>query len=378
MTPSAGICRAFVAPALWGGLGLFIAGVSEAYAAAAEDYKRWGHEALAMIERDFAIPGSKLLAEKAAGPDAPKQPAFAWPAGVQLTALSAAARLSPDYHAQLTRYIDGLEAHWIVHRGIGGYNASANATPDRYYDDNAWLVLGLVEAYEATDQRRFLDRAGEAFAFVMSGEDERLGGGIYWRENRRRTKNTCSNAPAIVCALRLYQHTGDGSHLATAERLCRWVGDTLQDKESRLMNDHTRLDGSVDTRRYTYNTGLMIRANALLHQATGQGDYLREAQALAEAAAREWVDAESSVLGGGAKFAHLLLESLLELDGVAQSDKWAPVGRATAQMLRTARDPQTGRYPARWAPASARRPSSALIDQASAARTFLVLAINGR
>ena len=61
-------------------------------------------------------------------------------------------------------------------------------------------------------------------SFVLSGEDARVGGGIYWRENERKSKNTCVNAPAIVSGLRLYEVTKRPEYLDHARRLYECIG----------------------------------------------------------------------------------------------------------------------------------------------------------
>ena len=48
---------------------------------------------------------------------------------------------------------------------------------DKYYDDNAWLVITFLEAYETTRDPRYLTRADETLKFVLSGWDEKGGGG---------------------------------------------------------------------------------------------------------------------------------------------------------------------------------------------------------
>ena len=85
--------------------------------------------------------------------------------------------------------------------------------------------------------------------FVLSGEDERLGGGIYWRENTRDSKHTCSNAPAIVGCLLLHGATGDAEYLTTAKRLYDWTRERLQDDRDGLYLDNVNLAGEVDCRR---------------------------------------------------------------------------------------------------------------------------------
>ena len=100
-----------------------------------------------------------------------------------------------------------LNGYWDARAVIvQGYDAylSSPGNSDKYYDDNAWMVLTFVEAYELTGERKYLYRAADAMRFVLSGWDEKLGGGIYWRENKT-SKNTCSNGPSATAALALAQ-----------------------------------------------------------------------------------------------------------------------------------------------------------------------------
>ena len=245
-------------------------------------FAQWGTETLETIKRDLWLADRGLYAEKAtAGGVRPTVPAFMWGAGVQLTALAAAAQFDAGtYVPQLAAYADALEKYWIVHNGIGGYSVlPEQQRADRYYDDNVWIVLALIETLEATRDEKYLERAEATMRFVLSGEDDELGGGIYWRERRRNSKNTCSNAPAIVAALRLYQKTTNPQHLATAERLYDWTCSHLQDEEDGLFWDNLRLSGRLDRRKYSYNSALMIRANCLFFEVTKDPKYLAEASA---------------------------------------------------------------------------------------------------
>lgn len=358
---------------------LCVVGASEVVCGAtSSDYQAWGEETLEVIRRDFSQPGFCMPTEKASDRNEPARPVFMWGAGVHLSALAAAAQSDPERHADaLARFIECLDKYWCVHREIGGYNSfPGGERPDRYYDDNAWIVLGLVESYEVANERRYLTRAEETFAFVLSGEDDRLGGGIYWRENTRQSKNTCSNAPAIVGALRLYQHTRNEAYLQAAQRLYEWTCDKLQDAETGLFFDHRRLDDKLDTRLYAYNTALMMRANCLLYQLASKPSCLAEAERLAHAADRQWIDDETLMVCGQAKFAHLLLEALLEVDAVKPAPKWVRAAESTATRLHNVLRSESGHYPRLWSPRrTRRRPSDMLIDQASAARTFFVLAL---
>jgi uncharacterized protein YyaL (SSP411 family) len=363
----------------------------------AAPFTKWGVETLDTIKRDLWMAKRGLYAEKAtiddaratnaAGAVAPSgpsdqrgeklQPAFMWGAGVQFSALAAAARVDSAYAGQLAAYADVLQTYWMEHDGIGGFSVlPAPARADRYYDDNAWIVLGLIETADVTGDGKYLELARETQRFVMSGEDDRLGGGVYWRERRRRSKNTCSNAPAIVGALSLYQKTNDTKYLEDAKRLYKWTNDNLQDPDDGLYWDNVRVRrGRVDRRKFSYNSALMIRASCLFYEITGEPKYLAEAQRIARAAEEHWIVPSTGAVRDSGKFGHMLMEALVTLGQVDGDPRWLSVASKSAEYVHeNVRDPN-GRYAHRWdRPQKDALESFMLIDQASAARLYFVLA----
>lgn len=343
-----------------------------------DEFRSWGEDALRTIEDDFWLPESNLYAEWAQ-PTVPieqQRPAFMWSAGVQVSALAAATSLDQKQHGpKLTRYIDALQKYWHEHNGIGGYDVLPNTQkPDRYYDDNAWIVLALLDSYTTTNDLKHLARAAETFTFVLSGEDQVLGGGVYWRENRQKSKNTCSNAPAIVAALRLYQQTNQPRYLNIARRLYVWTHARLQDRESGLFLDNLRLSGEVDRRIFSYNSAVMIEANCLFYQVTDDPKYLHEAQRIANAAEARWIDLETGAVRDSGKFAHMLLESLIALWQCDSDPHWIRVAKKSLTYVHEELRDSAGHYPVRWnQPPTAPLQKFQLIDQASAARAFLVI-----
>lgn len=341
------------------------------------EFAQWGGETLTMIRRDLWLNEQNLYAERARLDRPPRQPAYMWGAGVQLSALTAAARVDrAQYLNRLATYAAALDAYWAEHNGIAGYDVQpAQLEPDRYYDDNAWIVLAMLEAHALTKDTRYLERAQATMRFVLSGEDDRLGGGIYWRENTRDSKNTCSNAPAIVGCLLLRRATGDAEYAATAQRLFNWTNSHLQDEEDGLYWDNVNLSGRIDRRKFTYNTALMIRAHCLLYETTGHDEYQTEAQRLAAAAAARWIDGESGAVKDSGRFAHLLLEALLAVDRATGERRWhGPVNKCLTFVHTRLRDSR-GHYGSRWdQPPTEPWPRFELLDQASAARACFVAA----
>lgn len=223
-------------------------------------------------------------------PDDPRA-AHLWPFSGVLSALNALAAL-PDghrYRADLARALDALEQYFDAEADPPGYDSvlRAHGGGQKYYDDNEWLGLELLDAYATLGAPALLAKARLVFAFAVSGWSEALGGGIYWRQDDTETKNTCSNGPAALLALRLYQATGEPDYLAWAYRILDWT-DRLKDPASGVYLDHLRSDGGVDARTYTYNTGTVLHSHALLYELTGSAAHLEEARALAAASLRHF------------------------------------------------------------------------------------------
>src|SRR5579862_6915085 len=75
----------------------------------------WGEEALGRIQTECWLPDRNIYADGG-------KPAFAWAAGVQLTALTAATRVEREKSVtQLKLYLDGLHQYWTLNHDIGGF-----------------------------------------------------------------------------------------------------------------------------------------------------------------------------------------------------------------------------------------------------------------
>ncbi len=348
-----------------------------AVAQAKPDFKTWGLSAINQIETEYSMPARSIYADALHnGKRRENEPAFTWACGVQLTALTAAARLDKLTYAPLVRrYVTGLDVYWSKADPVPGYDVLPGPkSADRYYDDNEWVVMGLIEAYEVTGDADDLDRAEKTFKFVMSGEDNQLGGGLYWHEQEKKSKNTCSNGPAIVAALRLYEVTHKADYLDTAKRLYVWTNAHLQDTDG-LYWDNVKLNGRVEKTKFTYNTALMLRADALFHKITGEQKYLDEAERVAKASEMHWFQKETGAIADSGMFAHHLCEAFFALEKEDKDPHWrAIVTRALIFEQEKGRDSE-GHYNDRWdGAAPEKREKIGLLGQASVARAFLFAA----
>ena len=327
---------------------------SPAYAHAAAEVMRH-------IEVAYGLPGTHLYAHSLAD----RRPDFTWGNGVMFTALLGAARHEPTAGGPaVARFFAAIDRYWDRRAPIPGYEPlpTAGDGHDKYYDDNAWLAIACVEAFELTDDRAYLDRAIATQRFVLSGWDAARGGGIWWHEGHKDgTKNTCANAPAAVACLRLAAHLPApqaAEMLDEAERIVAWTSDTLELPDGLYADNVNVATGTLNRDRLTYNTALMTRAFLGLWRATGDDAWRRRAVRASDAS--DWfLDARTHAYRDAAKWSHLLVEADCE------------VYRATGdrRALRRATDTADVAYAA-WQ----RSPPAELIDHASIARMLWVVA----
>lgn len=331
------------------------------------DLKHAGLQALKDLKREFSVAGVPGYAEQCVD-GKPNGVLFNWGVGVLMSAMNAAARHDPEWKAELARFVGATRSYWNPLGPVPGYDVLPGPKPvDRYYDDNAWMVMALVEAHDVLQDPNSLEYAREALVYALSGEDDKLGGGIYWREKEKLSKNTCSNAPTIAACLAVYERTKQASLLERAKSLYAWTKRNLQDPNDKLMWDSIALNGKVDETKWSYNSGLMVRAAAELARVTGDPSYKRDAEEIADAAAKKWLRDGRAMDAG--RFAHLLIESLAYAPNEQRTQKARTALEWLAQNGKNDRGLFGGNF---HQPPSKDRKVFELIDQASAARAFLV------
>jgi hypothetical protein len=241
----------------------------------------------AKMQAAFALPGGRY--REYLNPRPGDRPfATLWPYTGVVSALNALAALPGN----LTTYADPLRASLS---GLEGYR-DAQAKPvgydsypvydggaQKYYDDNEWVGIEFIRAYTLLKDPAYLAGAKQVLAFALSGWSDALGGGIYWRQGDDATKNTCSNAPAAVLALLIHQATGDAGMLTWGMRILDWLK-PYRSTDSGVYADSISKDGKIDYSAFTYNTGAVLHANALLYGITGDDRYLHDARTLARGA----------------------------------------------------------------------------------------------
>lgn len=151
----------------------------------------------------------------------------------------------------------------------------------RFYDDNQWVAIAYLDAYHRNHKKKYLEVSKMIYNFMIGGMDAAAGGGLYWKEGDKTTKNTCSNGPAILVALQLYQITKQPQYLNKALEIYKWTNKYLQSPEG-LYYDNIKIPSlEIGKALYTYNTGTMLQSNELLYEITKDKKYLSEAERIA-------------------------------------------------------------------------------------------------
>lgn len=217
----------------------------------------------------------------------PNQFSYLWPYSGTFSAVNALFEATHDKKYQKLldkRVLPGLEEYFDIQRTPNAYSSYIQTAPtsDRFYDDNVWLGIDFTDIYQITQEKRYLDKAQLIWKFIESGTDSLLGGGIYWCEQKKESKNTCSNAPGSVLALKLFKATNDSIYFRQGKELYEWTQKNLQDSTDYLYFDNIGLDRKIGKAKYAYNSGQMMQSAALLYQLTRNPLYLKDAQNIAK------------------------------------------------------------------------------------------------
>lgn len=213
---------------------------------------------------------------------------YLWPYSGTFSAVNSlyvASNKDERYYSILyNKVLPGLELYFDTTRTPFAYSSYVITAPlsDRFYDDNIWIGIDFTDLYQITSDDKYLAKAKLIWNFVESGYNNELSGGIYWCEQKKKSKNTCSNAPAAVFALKLFNVTKDSSFFYKGKMLYDWTQQHLQDSTDYLYFDNINLAGKIDTRKYSYNSGQMLQSAALLYKITKNDTYLIEAQKVAQ------------------------------------------------------------------------------------------------
>lgn len=241
---------------------------------------------------------------------------------------------------------------------------SARGFSRGFFDDETWMALALIRAFDTTKRQKYLDEAAKLVDDVIAnGWDQSCcgpsPGGVWW-DRQHTQKATASNAGPAIAAVRLAARKGNPSYLAFAQKVYAHWHAHMVDGNTHQVADHIDPKGGIAWWRFTYNEGLMIGAAVDLYGATKDPAYLADAQAIAG-----FLVAKESTPGPGgavlfdgnnakcagdcAAFKGIGARYLTALDGVSpKQDYDGPLAASAAAIWTTARDPGNTLFGVDW------------------------------
>ncbi|KAK3196530.1 hypothetical protein K4F52_000412 [Lecanicillium sp. MT-2017a] len=157
---------------------------------------------------------------------------------------------------------------------------------NHYYDDEGWWALGLIHAYDYAGNKQYLDAAVRIFQDMQTGEGGPCNGGIYWNKDRQYVNAIANELYLSVAASLANRIPADKAHYTKiAEDQWRWFDNSGMISSQNLINDGLTSDCSNNGGvTWSYNQGVVLGGLTDLYHATGNGEYLRRAATIANAA----------------------------------------------------------------------------------------------
>ena len=365
----------------WGrawAVGAILAGLlGTSPARAAVDFnalRTWGMTTAASIESSLRVSGTFLYSETAnlngTKSGGVSGRSFVWPVSTQFRVLNSLAQINPANKSQLRSFSDAVQNAYFK---TGGYDSSV-ANGDKFYDDNAHMVVALTEAYRLTGDSVYLDRAKATQTFVMSGENTVAGGGIYFQQNVTTSKDTISTLQGARAAAMLYNVTHQASYLTDAQRLATWASSHVQTASGLYAQSWNISSNQPSGVEIVNSAGDAISMNLELYDATLQSSYLTEAQRIASAAVGRYFNGTTGAINDEGYWAYELVDGLDALYLHDKNATWLNKVDGALRYLQLNKQDANGHYGLFWGRDGAvTTPFSSwnLNEQAAVARAYL-------
>lgn len=254
--------------------------------------------------------------------------------------------------AEAEMRLDGYKPYWNTTTTPKGYDSYLRPPlghgGDKFYDDNEWIGLNLIQHFKRTGDRSSLSRAEEIFDLVVYGWDDDpshpCAGGVFWTQAPwSQDRNTVSNGPGAELGLHLYLLTKEKSYLTWSKKMYDWTQKCMLAPNG-LYWDHIDLAGNIEKTQWSYNQGVMIGASTLLYKATGEKKYLDNAKSVA-AASLAFYGSEDRLWKQPSRFNSIYFKNLFILETVVPNPAYRATMKAYSDRAwAEARDPKTGLF----------------------------------
>ena len=148
---------------------------------------------------------------------------------------------------------------------------------------------------------------------------------------------------------KLYELTNEQGFLEDARRIEEWTRENLLDGSDDLFWDAKMVDdGAVNTQKWSYNAGFMIRGWLYLYKATGEESYLRQAKATLASAEARWFNPVNGSLNDPGYFAFALVDAWFDLYDLEKDPSVLSKALQAIGFIHESLRDANGRYPEYW------------------------------
>lgn len=212
-------------------------------------------------------------------------------------------QVGSSYAAAVDARQAAREAYWEPSVSVGLVGRPAYASyvrpplgqgGDKYFDDNTWVALDLIQHHRMRNRASSLDRARTVLDYLVagrSGAQYASSGLTFWVDAAwNRDRGSATNLGAAALAAHLHELDAAPNALTYAQDWYTWTRAALLDQGAQsptrgLYHNALRGDGSLDGAQWIYNQGVAIAAGVVLRRVSGPNTpYLDDAVNTANAA----------------------------------------------------------------------------------------------
>ncbi len=317
------------------------------------------------INQDLRVKKASLYYETTDSSKNENKYSWLWPLCAYIQAANEIEVLRPQEKA-MKPIVKAIDKYWINTKPVPAYQdyVTKEKVTTKYYDDNQWVAIAYMDAFSRTGKKKYLRESKKIYDFMLFGLDSVAGGGIYWREKDMTTKNTCSNGPGVLVALKLYQESPKAEYLKTAIDVYNWTKSNLQSPEGVYWDNIQIPSLKINKDTYTYNTGTMLQSAVLLYNITKDKKYFDEAKRVAKAGRAHFF--KNNRLPNEYWFNAVMLRGYLELYKIDRNTDWINFFKTDADAIWEKERNEKNLV--------GTRPEKRLIDQAAMIEIYALLA----
>jgi hypothetical protein len=251
---------------------------------------------------------------------------------------------SPAHLALVDRFARANERYWdSALGGYAPYPGDREGNVRAFFDDNGWEGLAFLNAYKATQDRRWLYDAQRAFHFIAARGWDRNGGGMWWN-----TSHPYHSGPALasdsLLGVLLYGEDHERWQIEDVKMFVDWANANDNHDERQLYLEQPNQPESVND----YVQAPLIYAQYLLCQ-DGEGEgYCVQAGRVAATLAEQHVDAYGYEYNYGPEYDAIFMQWMMAYGQATGEQYWLRLAEVNAAAAATNAGNRQGLWLSSW------------------------------